>query len=494
MGSYSETVKNYTISTIAKTITFTDYTSIVLERILLITDITLGTTLYQFNSTTVTGTVATNVLTLSAMAGVSNTDKLNIVYANLTGDPTYETPALPSGAATSSLQTTGNTSLASIATNTGSGATSANQTNGNQKTQVTAPLGSTTAASSVSTVLSNDYASTATTKITDGTNIANVVAGDTGFNGVATTSATKSYTFTTTGTGAQVLGPFNCIGFSWITIHNVTNTTSGMTLTGQASQTSGGTYNNMNTFQNPNGTTAAAPTSLSATATAFIISPVIDNYFQINVTALTSGIYAGTITLSNHPASYTTINVGSNSATGSAVPANAFYLASSDGTNLRGALTATGAAGSTAVGLLGSGVLGIYNSSAPTVTNANYERLQLDVAANLKVYLATTISQAIDSITTYPFGHSYSNITTATTTTVKSGAGTFHAITVNTAVASATLTIYDNTAASGTKIGTITLPSTITGVDPFILPYDIAFATGLTIVTSGSTDVTVSYR
>jgi hypothetical protein len=91
-------------------------------------------------------------------------------------------------------------------------------------------------------------------------------------------------------------------------------------------------------------------------------------------------------------------------------------------------------------------------------------------------------------------GTAYKNITTATTTAVKSGVGFLHALTINTYVASATITIYDNTAASGTKIGTITLPSTITADAPVTLTFDVGFATGLTIVTSGATDVTVSYR
>jgi hypothetical protein len=91
-------------------------------------------------------------------------------------------------------------------------------------------------------------------------------------------------------------------------------------------------------------------------------------------------------------------------------------------------------------------------------------------------------------------GTTYTHVSTATTTTVKSGAGFLHALTINTYVASATITIYDNTAASGTKIATITLPSTITGDAPITLTYDLVFSTGLTIVTSGATDITVSSR
>jgi hypothetical protein len=90
--------------------------------------------------------------------------------------------------------------------------------------------------------------------------------------------------------------------------------------------------------------------------------------------------------------------------------------------------------------------------------------------------------------------NAYDNITTATTTIVKSGSGSFHALTINAYVASATITIYDNTVATGTKIATIPLPATVTGDLPTTITYDVAFSTGLTIVTSGATDITVSYR
>lgn len=88
--------------------------------------------------------------------------------------------------------------------------------------------------------------------------------------------------------------------------------------------------------------------------------------------------------------------------------------------------------------------------------------------------------------------YSYANITTDTTTTVKSSAGVLHAITFNNPVATETLTIYDNTAASGTKIGTVTVPAS---PQPVTLTYDVAFANGLTIVTAtAASDITVSYK
>lgn len=86
-------------------------------------------------------------------------------------------------------------------------------------------------------------------------------------------------------------------------------------------------------------------------------------------------------------------------------------------------------------------------------------------------------------------GYSFSNITTATTTTVKSGAGTLHALVINTKGVASTATIYDNTSASGTKIGTV---DTSLGTGTNI--YDVAFATGLTIVTAATADITAVYK
>lgn len=88
--------------------------------------------------------------------------------------------------------------------------------------------------------------------------------------------------------------------------------------------------------------------------------------------------------------------------------------------------------------------------------------------------------------------YSYNNIITNTTTVVKSGSGRLHTLTINKPVAG-TITIYDNTEASGTKIGTITLPATVLQ-DCITLTYDVGFSTGLTIVTSAAVDLTVSYR
>lgn len=99
-------------------------------------------------------------------------------------------------------------------------------------------------------------------------------------------------------------------------------------------------------------------------------------------------------------------------------------------------------------------------------------------------------AQTFGSLQTVITAYRYLNITGHATTTVKSGGGILHTICINTPAEDETITIYDNTAASGTKIGTITV---FASINP-CLTYDVNFTTGLTLVAStGSSDLTVSY-
>lgn len=95
-------------------------------------------------------------------------------------------------------------------------------------------------------------------------------------------------------------------------------------------------------------------------------------------------------------------------------------------------------------------------------------------------------SQTYDRMMTLP-KYSTAYISTATTTTVKSGAGVLHSITIGETAAGA-ITIYDNTAGSGTVL--LVLKASI-AEQTFI--FDIDFGTGLTIVTAGASKLQVSY-
>lgn len=83
-------------------------------------------------------------------------------------------------------------------------------------------------------------------------------------------------------------------------------------------------------------------------------------------------------------------------------------------------------------------------------------------------------------------------IATAATTTVKSGAGILHTISINTlGTVASSITVYDNTTATGTPFAVINALAN----ERFIL-FDATFTVGLTIVTTGTVapDITVTYR
>lgn len=72
-------VENYTFNSSTKQVTLTDYTSISLESVLLITNVTDNIIIYNFADPAKGGTVSTNVLTLDYdTAAMSNGDSLQI--------------------------------------------------------------------------------------------------------------------------------------------------------------------------------------------------------------------------------------------------------------------------------------------------------------------------------------------------------------------------------------------------------------------------------
>jgi hypothetical protein len=86
----------------------------------------------------------------------------------------------------------------------------------------------------------------------------------------------------------------------------------------------------------------------------------------------------------------------------------------------------------------------------------------------------------------------YNNITGTGTTVVKKGAGVLHLVAVNNPGISSVITLYDNTAASGTKIGTITTPAS--GGVPVTLTFDVVFTNGLTVNVSVASDLTIAFQ
>lgn len=158
-----------------------------------------------------------------------------------------------------------------------------------------------------------------------------------------------------------------------------------------------------------------------------------------------------------------------------------------------GAVPAAASYGGIVVGSTLRGQTGVNPSGSIYAT-------QVDLASVAGVTVKTGVGTASGSIRTViasdqaalttQITNSFSNITTSTTTTAKSGAGVLHTVCVNTLGTVASLiVVYDNTAGSGTKIASINSLAFL-GCQT----YDVAFATGLTVVTTGAPDVTVSYR
>ena len=87
------------------------------------------------------------------------------------------------------------------------------------------------------------------------------------------------------------------------------------------------------------------------------------------------------------------------------------------------------------------------------------------------------------------------NITTQTTTLIKSGDAILESIVVNKATANGTILIYDDVSAvAGSLLATITIPASVL-INHFVLPYNIRMRRGITIVTGvANQDITVVYR
>ena len=83
----------------------------------------------------------------------------------------------------------------------------------------------------------------------------------------------------------------------------------------------------------------------------------------------------------------------------------------------------------------------------------------------------------------------YNHVAGAGTAIVKTGAGCLHGIVVG--APGGTCTVYDNAAGSGTVMAVIDL-STVTV--PTSLPFNCDFTTGLTLVTTSTSDITAVFE
>jgi len=113
---------------------------------------------------------------------------------------------------------------------------------------------------------------------------------------------------------------------------------------------------------------------------------------------------------------------------------------------------------------------------------------ETDQMGNQKVTQATQLDPVNDGVRAYDDDYQYAVISTATTTTIKTEAGFIKEIRVIGGTLG-NVTVYDNTAASGTLI----VP-TVSPDKGQVLKGPCKFATGLTIVTAAATLLAISYR
>ncbi len=131
-----------------------------------------------------------------------------------------------------------------------------------------------------------------------------------------------------------------------------------------------------------------------------------------------------------------------------------------------------------------------YNATPTTRTEGQFGVLQADTAGNLNNNLGTTIAgeDIPNDRLKVEFRNSYTYISTAATTTIKTGSGFLHAL-IFQWISTGTVIGYDNTAASGNVIFSFPI-----GVTTQPIPLNVVFNIGLTIVTSAADKVTVSSR
>lgn len=272
-------------------------------------------------------------------------------------------------------------------------------------------------------------------------------------------------------------------------------------------------------------------------------SPVQGSYYSMTMNTSSQLCVSTTPSSTPQPISGSTSNASSGVATSATNIPSVSYNYNFNGTTWDQAKTLPGLTTS-GVGLPAAGIASVFNTTLPTYTNGQYGALQMEVDGSMRMIIsgnASTSKTGFSASTTFagisglhtglnplgtsPFlyngllqdaqvsitgalaagsagsgtsaveegGTNFSEITTGASTTVKGSAAILHQICVNTIVGAATIKVYNALSATGTPI-TITLPATITGDNPFCLKYDIYFGTGIFVVTSGATDVTVTYR
>lgn len=138
-----------------------------------------------------------------------------------------------------------------------------------------------------------------------------------------------------------------------------------------------------------------------------------------------------------------------------------------------------------------NGLPGTYNATQIVLSDQEGAAVALDINANSKTTLATTIAgeDLTNDVLKVEQRVSYLNGTASAL--VKTGAGRFFGVVVN-SHASGTLKFWDNTSAATTVLlNTYTFPA---GSGIYVFPVAINFSTGLYATVGGTIDYTILYN
>lgn len=140
---------------------------------------------------------------------------------------------------------------------------------------------------------------------------------------------------------------------------------------------------------------------------------------------------------------------------------------------------------------------GLVTTSAPTLNHKENYPLSLTTSGALRIHSDETMAGEDVSLDVMKVEQRFAYSQVTADTAVKSAPGFLHALTfaqTDAAPTAGTITVYDNTAESGTKIFEWNLTTAV--FMPFTVTIDASFATGLYVgfATTADVQVTVSYR
>lgn len=201
-----------------------------------------------------------------------------------------------------------------------------------------------------------------TTKITDGTQVANTLAGDTGQNPLLQAGIRKELSFTTT--TVQAVGTADVSNYRSVSVHIVTQGASS-TITFQ------GSNDNTNwvslALVQPSNTLSSPSTSTSSAGVMFV-GNLSFRYFRLNVTGIASGTTAGVIEFFSEPMSNLTSIAGQIAINGTQAVAMSSGTLNAGTINMINAGTLTSSGTTTGVGVVTNLTSGSVRITVGTIT------------------------------------------------------------------------------------------------------------------------------